>query len=107
VVDEIKMDKFTKYALLTMAIIVVIMVVSTYIGAEVFNARMEGTDAQVNNSTHATSWFGFKFTADAWGQLGEYIGFSAAGGVGGLIVGYSFPAIFAKSINEPSKEDKN
>jgi len=101
------MDKFTKYALLTMAVIVAIMVTSTYVGSVVLKGGMEGTDSQVNNSAHATSWFGFKFTADAWGQMGEYIGFSAAGAVGGLIVGYSYPAIFSKSQPTSSKEEKN
>jgi ABC-type cobalt transport system substrate-binding protein len=97
-VDEI-MDKFTKYALLTMTIIVLIMIVLTYVGTVVLSGGMEGTDATVNDaaSTHTTSWFGFGFTADAFGQMGEYIGFSLAGVAGGFIVGYCFPKIFGKS----------
>jgi hypothetical protein len=100
------MDKFNKYAILTMIAIVAVMLASTYIGSVVLKAGMEGTDAQVNNSTHATSWFGLSFTADALGQVGEYIGFSAAGAVGGLIVGYVYPTIFVKKASEPSKEKK-
>ena len=74
------------------------MVVSTYVGSVVLKGGLEGTDATVNNSaaSHTKSWFGFSFTADALGQMGEYIGFSLAGVVGGLIVGYSFPSIFGK-----------
>jgi hypothetical protein len=107
-VDEI-MDKFTKYALLIMTLVVVIMLISTYVGSVVFKGTMEGTDANVNNSasSHTSSWFGFGFTADAFGQMGEYIGFSAAGAVGGLIVGYSYPALFPKKDNILSKEEKN
>jgi hypothetical protein len=101
------MDKFTKYALSTMVLIVAVMLVSTYVGAVVLKSGMEGTDSQVNNSAHATSWFGLPFTADALGQVGEYIGFSAAGAVGGLIVGYNYPKIFIKTKVSPSAEEKN
>lgn len=99
------MDKFTKYALLTMVVIVIIMMISTYLGAVVFKAGMEGTDATVNDqaATHTTSWFGFSFTADALGQMGEYIGFSLAGVVGGFIVGYCFPTIFTKNKQASSR----
>ncbi len=103
------MDRFNRYALITMALIVLIMVVSTYAGSVVLKGGLEGTDAKVNNSaaSHTTSWFGFSFTADALGQMGEYIGFSLAGVVGGLIVGYSFPSIFGKKNSTTSKEEKN
>ena len=101
------MDKFTKYALLTMIVIVTIMTVSTYLGAVVFKAGMEGTDATVNGAAaaHTTSWFGFSFTADALGQMGEYIGFSLAGVMGGFIVGYCFPTIFSKNKDAPSRRE--
>jgi hypothetical protein len=105
-VDEI-MDKFSKYALLTMFIIVTIMIILTYLGAAVFNAGMEGTDATVNDAaaSHTTSWFGFTYTADAFGQMGEYIGFSLAGVAGGLIVGYCFPTIFSKNNQTTSRRE--
>ena len=101
------MDKFTKYALLTMIVIVTIMTVLTYLGAAVFNAGMEGTDATVNDAaaSHTTSWFGFPFTADALGQMGEYIGFSLAGVVGGFIVGYCFPTIFSRNKDDTSRRE--
>ncbi len=101
------MDKFTKYALLTMVIIVTVMTVSTYLGAAVFKTGMEGTDAKVNSSAkaHTSSWFGFAFTADAFGQMGEYVGFSLAGVAGGLIVGYCFPTIFSKNNDSPSRRE--
>jgi hypothetical protein len=65
---------------------------------------MEGTDSSVNGAAaaHTTSWFGFAFTADAFGQMGEYIGFSLAGVVGGFIVGYCYPTIFSKKNDSPS-----
>jgi len=103
------MDKFTKYALLTMALIVTIMLISTYVGSVIFKGNMEGTDANVNNSASSgkSSWFGFGFTADAFGQMGEYVGFSTAGAIGGLIVGYSYPVLFPKKDNVSSKGKKN
>jgi ABC-type cobalt transport system substrate-binding protein len=102
------MDKFTKYALLTMIVIVSIMTLLAYLGAAVLKGSMEGTDATVNDMAgqHTQSWFGFPFTADALGQMGEYIGFSLAGVVGGFIVGYCFPTIFSKNKDELSRREK-
>ena len=102
------MDKFTKYALLTMIVIVLIMTFGAYVGATIFRGSMEGTDATVNNMAgeSAKSWFGFPFTADAFGQMGEYIGFSLAGVMGGFIVGYCFPTIFSKDKDVLSRREK-
>ena len=97
-------DKFEKYALLVMTLVVALMIASTYIGAVLLRAEMQGTDATVNNSTHVTSWFGLPFTTTAIGQFGEYIGFSLAGIAGGLIVGYSFPRIFSDNKTTYQKE---
>jgi hypothetical protein len=103
-VDEI-MDRFTKYSLLTMIVIVSIMTISAYVGAAILKGGMEGTDATVNGMAgeHTTAWFGFEFTADAFGQMGEYVGFSLAGVAGGFIVGYCFPTIFSKKNDSPSR----
>lgn len=101
------MDRFTKYTLLTMIVIVSIMTLLAYLGAAVFKGSMEGTDATVNDMAgqYATSWFGFPFTADAFGQMGEYIGFSLAGVVGGFIAGYCLPAMFSKNRDSVSRRE--
>jgi ABC-type cobalt transport system substrate-binding protein len=96
------MDKFTKYALLTMVVIVSIMIISAYIGTVVLGSGMEGTDATVNEMAGEGEPV-LPFTIAPFGEVGEYIGFGMAGVVGGFIVGYIVPSLFGKDT--PSRRD--
>jgi hypothetical protein len=91
------MDRFTKYALIAMILIVSIMIVSGYIGYRV--GGNAATDNKVNNaaSGSSTTVYYNPFTIEHWGQNGEYVGFFSAGCAGGLIVGYIFPSVMSKS----------
>jgi hypothetical protein len=88
------MHRFTKYALITLFVIVSVLVVMAYIGYQ-FGGNA-ATDNKVNNaaSGSSTTTYYSPFTIEHWGVTGEYIGFFAAGCVGGFLVGYIFPTIF-------------
>jgi ABC-type Co2+ transport system permease subunit len=84
-----KIDKFTKYALLTMTIIIAIMLVSTYVGVNVFGGKMGGTDSSVASG-------GFSFLTH-YTMVDEYIVFTIGGAAGGLVVGYLLPTVFGQT----------
>jgi ABC-type cobalt transport system substrate-binding protein len=92
------MDRFTKYALLTMTIIVAILMVAAYVGTAVLGQEMGGTDATVNEKAGEGEPI-LPFTIGPLGENGEYLGFGMAGVVGGFIVGYMIPSIFGKSTS--------
>lgn len=98
------MDRFTKYALLAMVIIVTIMTVSAYVGYSV--GGNAATDNQVNDaaSGSSTTVYYNPFTIEHWGVHGEYVGFFLAGCVGGLLVGYLFPIVFTSNIVSRRKD---
>ena len=91
------MDRFTKYALLAMVVIVAIMTVSAYVGYSV--GGNAATDDQVNNaaSGSSTTVYYNPFTVELWGDNGEYVGFFLVGCVGGFLVGYLFPIVFTSN----------
>jgi hypothetical protein len=91
------MDRFTKYALLTMSVIVLVMVVGGYIGYTV--GGNAATDDIVNDLGGGGTTYS-PFTIEVFGEEGEYVAFFIAGGVGGFIVGYIMPSLFNK--NTPS-----
>jgi hypothetical protein len=91
------MDRFTKYALIAMILIVAVMTVSGYIGYKV--GGNAATDDKVNAaaSDSSTTVYYNPFTIEHWGVTGEYLGFCAAGCAGGFIVGYIFPSVMSNS----------
>ena len=95
------MDKFTKYALITMTVIVVVMLISTYVGYSLFGSSIFQTRYLTVMEDQARQ-FGRTF---GWvvelGQTGEYIGFGFAGVVAGFIIGYLIPSVF---YNEGEKK---
>jgi ABC-type cobalt transport system substrate-binding protein len=93
------LDRFTKYALLTMTVIVAVLMVLAYVGTAVLGQEMGGTDATVNENAGESEPI-LPVTIAPLGEMGEYIGFGMAGVVGGLIVGYFVPVILNKK--EPS-----
>ncbi len=89
-----KIDKFTKYAILTMLIMLAIMLVSTYVGVNVFGGNMGGTDSSVAK--------GFSYLTH-YNMVDEYIVFSIGGACGGLVVGYLLPLVLNRTAQ---KEDE-
>jgi len=92
------MDRFTKYALIAMVLIVSVMTVSAYVGYIV--GGNVATDNKVNNaaSGSSTTVYYNPFTIEHWGVNGEYVGFCVAGCAGGFIVGYIFPSVMSYDI---------
>lgn len=89
-----KIDKFTKYALITMIIIVAIMVISTYVGYQIFGSSIFETRYLTVIEDQARQ-FGLAFGhVIELGATGEYIGFTLAGVVSGFVIGYLFPSVF-------------
>jgi hypothetical protein len=88
------MDKFTKYALLAMVLIVAIMTVSAYIGYAV--GGNAATDDIVNDLGGGGTAYS-PFTVEAFGEVGEYAGFLVGASACGLIVGYLFPSVFGNN----------
>ncbi len=93
-----KIDKFTKYALLTMIIMLAIMLVSTYVGVNVFGGKMGGTDSAVAKG-------GFSYLTH-YTMVDEYVVFGIGGCVGGFFVGYLLPTVFGRNgRKEEAKPD--
>lgn len=92
------MDRFTKYALLTMTVIVSVMIVAAYVGTAILGQEMGGTDATVNEKAGESEPI-LPFTIGPLGEMGEYLGFGMAGVVGGFIVGYIIPSVFGKNAS--------
>jgi hypothetical protein len=90
------MDKFTKYALIAMVLIVSIMVVSAYIGYSV--GGNAATDDVVNDLAGGGTTY-FPFTVEAFGEMGEYVGFFVAASASGFIVGYIFPSVLSNNAS--------
>jgi ABC-type cobalt transport system substrate-binding protein len=93
-----RIDKFTKYALLTMTIIIAIMLVSTYVGVNVFGGKMGGTDSSVASG-------GFSFLTH-YTMVDEYVVFTIGGAAGGLVVGYLLPSVFGQ-MSKRTEEKKD
>jgi len=88
------MDKFTKYALLTMSAIVLAMLISTYVGFLIFGSSIFGTRYLTVIEDEAKQ-FGLTVGHPIeLGVTGEYVGFTLAGVVAGFIIGYLIPTVF-------------
>ena len=90
------MDKFYKYSIITIVAIVAICMAMGYVGYIVGGNK--ATDDQVNNLGGGGHTYS-PFTIEGFGENGEYIGFCAAGCVGGFIVGYIFPTLFGNKTS--------
>ena len=88
------MDKFTKYALITMFAVVAGIMLSTYVGFLVFGPSIFETRYIVLIEEQAKS-LGLVFGhVVELGETGEYVGFTIAGAVSGFIIGYLIPSVF-------------
>ena len=89
-----RLDKFTKYALTIMTIIVAVLMVSTYVGYQIFGPSIFETKYLTVIEDQARQ-FGLAFGhVIELGEMGEYVGFTLAGVVAGFVIGYLFPSVF-------------
>ncbi len=95
-----RLDKFNKYALVTMFAIVVGMLVSTYVGYSIYGSSIFETryitviEDQARNLGLA---FGHIIEL---GAMGEYVGFTITGCAAGLVIGYLFLSVFGPRRNK-------
>lgn len=90
------MDRFTKYALVIMFAAVGFIILSTYIGVFVFGGDMATKYIVIMEEQAEEENLPVSHVIEL-DELGEYIGFTIAGAVGGLIVGYLIPSIFEQN----------
>ena len=95
------MDKFIKYALLTMTAIVVAMLISTYVGYMIFGSSIFETRYLTVIEDQAKQIGVTIGHPIELGVEGEYVGFTLAGVIAGFIIGYLIPTVFG-----PTKEKK-
>jgi hypothetical protein len=95
------MDKFNKYAIITIIAIVAVCLVMGYIGYQV--GGNAATDDKVNDKAGGGTTYN-PFTIEGFGENGEYVGFCVVGCVGGFIVGYIFPTLFSNNTL-PGRKD--
>ena len=89
-----KVDRFTKYALLTMTTIVAVLMVCTYVGYLVFGSSIFET-AYLTVIEDQARQFGLTFGhVIELGETGEYVGFTLAGIIAGFVIGYLIPLVF-------------
>lgn len=85
-----------------MILIVAAMFVGTYVGNVILKGNMKGTDATIiPQPTEASSTPSFLH----FGLVGEYVGFTIAGAVGGLFVGYLMPSLFEQKNTQVKREN--
>ncbi len=92
-----RVDKFTKYVLITMCAIVTGMLVSTYIGYFIYGSSIFETRyiTVIEDQARALG-LAFGHVVEL-GVMGEYVGFAVAGCAAGLAIGYLFPSVFNNS----------
>lgn len=101
-----KMDNFTKYALLIMVIAVAAMVIATYVGVYVYGGNMETKYITVIEEEAEALGLNFGHLIEL-GETGEYIGFTVAGALCGFIIGYIIPSVFEKEKQMPKGGEKH
>ncbi len=95
------LDKFTKYALLTMTVIVIAMLISMYLGYLYFGSSIFETRYLTVIEDQARQ-FGLSIGhLIELGVVSEYIGFTIAGSSAGFLIGYLIPSVFGSSKEKP------
>lgn len=91
-----KIDRFTKYGLLTMIAIVAVLVISTYVGYLIFGSSIFETKYLTVMEDQARQ-LGLAFGhVIELGETGEYVGFTLAGVIAGFVIGYLIPSAFGR-----------
>ena len=85
--SRVKIDKFTKYALITMIAILAIQLILTYVGVNIFGGQMGGTDTSIAS--------GFNLLTH-YSRVDQYVAFTIGGAAGGLVVGYLLPSVLGQ-----------
>jgi len=94
--DKSRLDKFTKYALITMFALVAGMFISTYIGFSIYgNSIFETRYITVIEDQARNLGLVFGHVIEL-GEIGEYMGFTIAGIVSGFVIGYLLPSVFGR-----------
>ena len=88
------MDKFTKYALITMTAVVAAMLISTYVGFIMFGSSIFETRYLTVIEDHAKQLGLAIGHPIELGVEGEYVGFTLAGVISGFVIGYLIPSVF-------------
>ena len=89
-----RLDKFTKYALITMFAIVAGMLISTYVGFNIYGHSIFETRYITVIEEQAKN-LGLMFGhVIELGEMGEYVGFTIAGIISGFVIGYLIPSVF-------------
>jgi hypothetical protein len=89
-----KIDRFTKYALITMFAIVATLLVCTYVGYVMFGSSIFET-AYLTVIEDQARQLGLAFGhVIELGETGEYVGFAIAGIIAGFVIGYLIPIVF-------------
>lgn len=87
------MDKFNKYALITVTVIAAVLLVSAYVSYQIGGNKATDDTVNAKAGSNGDTYYN-PFTIEHWGVHGEYVGFFAAGCAGGFGVGYMFPTVF-------------
>ncbi len=91
-----RLDKFTKYALITMFAIVAGMLISTYVGFSIYgNSIFETRYITVIEDQAKNLGLIFGHVVEL-GEAGEYVGFTIAGIISGFVIGYLLPSVFGR-----------
>jgi hypothetical protein len=87
------MERYTKNALILMIGLVLIMVTGTYVGAIVLKGDMETKYTKVMEEEAEAAHLSLTHLVEL-DETGEYIGFTIAGAISGLAIGYLWPSVF-------------
>ena len=98
------MDRFTKYALAVMIAAVAVIIVSTYVGVFVFGGGMETKYIVIIEEQAEDLGLQSSHIVEL-DEVGEYIGFTIAGAVSGLIIGYLIPSVFEQKHARSRREE--
>jgi hypothetical protein len=95
------MDKFYRYSIITIVVIVLVCMAMGYVGYTVGGNK--ATDDQVNELGGGGTTVS-PFTIEGFGENGEYVGFGIVGAAGGFVVGYIFPTLFGNTNTQRRKD---
>lgn len=90
------MDKFNKVAITLLVIAVTALVIMAYVSYQVGGNAATDDTVNAKAGSNGNTYYN-PFTIEHWGVPGENVGFTVVGIAGGLIGGYMYPTVFAKT----------